>query len=159
MPAYYDVALPITTNGSTNTQSTGPHLTLRTGTNIDAEIRGVFVAARGTGTAGSGAIRVMTYATATSSSGTTVTPAKRNPNFAAATTSALSSQTGPGSTPTTRFQIGFSQTGGSNGWVPYEPDAALVLLAGGGANGNADVNSITTSASITCDLAVEFCEH
>jgi hypothetical protein len=158
MPAYYDVALPITTNAVAATLSSGPHLTLRTGTAVRARIQGLYVSARAS-TAGGGIARLHTLATATSSSGTTVTPAKRNPNWAAATTSALSSQTGPGSTRTQRVSVGFAQTGGQGGWVAWEPDAAIALNSGGGANGNADFDSIANAAAILADMTAEFAEE
>lgn len=157
-PFYYDVSLPITTNAGAGTQSSGPHITLRTVSNQTvAMVKGCYVGAR-SGTAGGGEIRAMTLGTATSSSGTTTSPAKRHPNSPAALTSCLSSQTGPGATPATRFSIGFAQTGGMGGWVAIEPDAAIMLLPNGGANGNLDINSISNAASVAADLTVEFSE-
>jgi hypothetical protein len=157
MPAYYEIGQPITTNAAAATLSSGPHLTLKTGTNVRAHIMGLYAGSRGA-TAGGGFLRAHTLATATSSSGTAVTPAKRNPNSAAATTSAMSSQTGPGTTRTHRILAAFAQTGGQGGWVAPEPDAAVQLLAGGGANGNLDVDSIANGASQLVDMLIEFAE-
>lgn len=158
MPSYYDTSYPFTTNASGATQSSGPHLTLRTAANQTVcMVKGIYAGARSS-TAGGGVLRVMTLGTATSSSGSTVVAAKRHANSASASTSALSSQTGPGSAPTSRLSVGFAQTGGMGGWVAIEPDAAIMLLPNGGANGNMDVNSYANSASIVADLTVEFSE-
>lgn len=158
MPMYYDVSIPITTATTAANQSSGPHLTVKSGTAVNAKIMQVMAAARGS-SAGGGILRAHTLSTATSSSGTTLTPNKRNPNSPSATSSALSSQTGPGSTPAQRIGIGFAVTGSPSGWVAIEPDSAIKLTAGGGANGNIDFNSIAAVASVVADLSVEFAEE
>lgn len=156
MPAYYDASLASTTSGTGGSQATACALKLLSGTSVSAALKGCYAAARG-GTAGGGILRAIAAATAQSSSGSTFTLAKRNPNSAAATTSAMSATT-CSQTATERFAVGFAQTGGMGGWVAIEPDAAVILLAGGGANGNMEFSPIANAASVTYDVTVELSE-
>jgi hypothetical protein len=157
MPAYYDVTFAATTNSAVNTQSTQTHIRLLTGTGLNAFIKGGYAAAR-SGTAGGGQLRCITAATAMSSQGTGATPTKRNPNTAAATSSAATATTCQGATTIVRWSVGFAQTGGMGGWVAIEPDASVQLNAAGGANGNAEFSTLANGASIPVDLTVEFSE-
>jgi hypothetical protein len=102
-------------------------------------------------------MRVITAGTAQSSSGSSFTPSKRNPNSAAATTSAMTGTTCSQAN-TERTAIGFAQTGGMGGWVAIEPDAAIYLQGGGGANGNAEFTTIANASSVTFDFTIEFAE-
>lgn len=156
-PMYYDVYFGATTNSTINTQSSSPHIRLLSGTAVDALVKGLYVAGR-SGTAGGGQVRMITAATAFSSMGTGYTPIKRNPNFAAAITSAATATTCSGNTTSVRASIGFAQTGGMGGWVAIEPDASIRLLSGGGANGNLEVSSLANAASIPVDITLEFSE-
>ncbi len=157
MPAYYEISTNSTTSGTAGSQATASALKLLTGTGVACDVKGIYAAARG-GTAGGGIFRMITAGTAQSSSGSTATPAKRNPNNATATTSAMTATT-CSQTATERTAIGFAQTGGMGGWVAIEPDAAIRLLGGGGANGNAEFSPIANAASVTYDFTVEFSEN
>lgn len=157
MPMYYDLASNSTTSSSAGSQSTSCAAKLLTGTGVGAGIRGVYAAARG-GTAGGGIMRVITAGTAQSSSGSSFVLNKRNSNFPTATTSAMTATT-CSQTATQRFAVGFAQTGGMGGWVAIEPDAEVLLQAGGGANGNAEFTTIANAASVTFDYTVELAER
>jgi hypothetical protein len=156
MPAYYDLAASVTTASTAATLSTASHAKFLTGTGVVAQLKGVYVAGR-SGTAGGGQFRVITAGTAQSSSGSSFVLTKRNANYPTATTSAMTATT-CSQTATLRASIGFAQTGGMGGWVAIEPDAAITLSAGGGANGNAEITSIANAASIAVDLTVELSE-
>lgn len=157
MPAYFDISTSFTANSAAGTQSTQAHIRLLTGSNVPALVKGCYVGAR-SGTAGGGQVRIITAGTAMSSQGTGFTPTKRNPNSQAATTSAATATTCQGATTTVRTSIGVAQTGGMGGWVAIEPDAAILLISGGGANGNAEIASVFNAASIVFDLTAEFSE-
>jgi hypothetical protein len=158
LPAYFDVAASLTSSTSAGTATSGA-IRLLTGTAVAAAIKGVYVGTR-SGTAGGGQMRLITAGTALSSMGTGITPNKRNPNtpYAAATTSAASGQTHANTT-NLRASIGTAQTGGMGGWVAIEPDAAILLLAAGGANGNFEAVPFYNAASMAYDITVEFSEQ
>lgn len=158
MPAYFDVAASLTSGSSAGSATSGG-IRLLTGTAVAAVVKGIYAGSRST-TAGGGQHRVITAATALSSMGTGITPSKRNPNtpYAAATTSAASGATHANSA-TLRLSVGSAQTGGMGGWVAIEPDAAIRLLAGGGANGNLETVAFYSSASVAYDITVEFDEE
>ena len=153
-PFFYEIQKSITSNGSANTES--DHLRLLTAANQEtAKIVGLYAGARH-GTAGGAQMRFKTFSTA-STTGTATTPAKRHPSNPAAATTAFTSPTA-GSGPTVRLAVGLAQTGGTGGWVALEPNAALSLLANGGANGNGDVFSIANGTSVAIDYTLEFSE-
>ena len=159
MPAYFDVSASLTSGTSAGSATSGG-IRLLTGTAVQALVKGIYVGTR-SGTAGGGQHRVITAATALSSAGSTgITPSKRNPNtpYAAATTSAASGHTHANSA-TLRLSVGTAQTGGMGGWVAIEPDAAITLLAGGGANGNLETVAFYNAASMAYDITVEFNEQ
>jgi hypothetical protein len=156
MPMYYDLSSQGTTSATAGSQTTSAHAKLLTGTGVSASIRGVYAAARG-GTAGGGIFRVITAGTAMDSGGSTATLQKRNSNYATAATSAMTAVT-CAQTANERTAVGFAQTGGMGGWVAIEPDAAILLQGGGGANGNAEFPTIANAASVTFDFTIELAE-
>jgi hypothetical protein len=158
---YYDMAVAATSSSSAGAQSTGAAARILASGTPSVSIRGCYAAARG-GTAGGGILRCITATTAFATcNASTYTPARRNPNYAAAASSYLTacncSQLAPAAG-AERFAVGFAQTGGMGGWVAIEPDAAVTLLTGGGANGNAEFSPIANAASVTYDFTIEFCE-
>jgi hypothetical protein len=157
LPFYYDVNRPITTNGTTLTESI--HLRALTVANtIGARLTGLYGTCR-SGTAGGASLRVKTWATA-STGGTSQTPAKRRSGSPAANCTWFndaSAITG-GTTQTVRLGVGMAQTGGMGGWMPFEADDALELAPNGGANGNLDVDSIAVGTSVAGDITAEFAE-
>lgn len=154
MPFYYDLNNALTSNGAAGTET--DHLRLLTVANqTPCRITAIYGASR-FGTAGGAILRVKTFATA-STAGASQTPAKRNPNSPAASTTAFTGPTA-GATPTVRQSIGVAQTGGTGGWFALEPDHAITLLPNGGANGNADLFSIANAASVTFDATLEIVE-
>lgn len=157
MPMYYDLTVSATTSSSAGSQATSSPAKLLTGTAVTAQVKGIYAAAR-MSTAGGGIVRAITAGTAQSSSGSTFTLSKRNSNFPAATTSAMTATT-CSQTATLRVGVGFAQTGGMGGWVAIEPDAAIQLVSGGSANGNIEFGHIANTASVTYDLAVELSEQ
>jgi hypothetical protein len=157
VPFYYDLNRAFTSNVSGATESN--HWRLLTVANQEtARIMGLSGGAR-FGTAGGGQLRIKTWSTA-STGGTSQTPAKRNPNSPAASTTAFNdaSTITSGTTATYRMSVGLAQTGGMGGLVPVEPAAAIALLANGGANGNADMVSIFNAASVTFDGTLDLAE-
>jgi hypothetical protein len=154
VPFFYSINNAVTSNGSANTETN--HLRLLTVANQEsAKVVGVYGACRH-GTAGGAQLRFKTFATA-STTGTTVTPAKRHPSYPAASTTAFAAPT-EGATPSVRLSVGMAQTGGTGGWVALEPAAAITLLANGGANGNGDLYSIAAGTSVPIDYTLEFSE-
>lgn len=155
MPFFYDIHNSVTSNGSANTETDHLRLLTVTGTAESAKIVGLYAGAR-FGTAGGAQMRIKTFATP-STVGSTQTPAKRHPSFPAAKVTAFTGPTA-GATPTVRLTVGVAQTGGTGGWVALEPMAAVTLLQGAGANGNADLFSIAASASVPIDYTLEVSE-
>jgi hypothetical protein len=47
---------------------------------------------------------------------------------------------------------------GPGGWVAPNPDSTILLTAGGGINGNADLIIGSNTVSLNCDVDVEHCE-
>lgn len=154
-PFFYDLNQSVTSNGSANTETDHLRLLTATGTAESTKIVGLYGAARH-GTAGGAQLRLKTFATP-STVGSGATPAKRHPSFPAAKTTAATGPTA-GGTPTVRLTVGLAQTGGTGGWVALEPGAAVTLLQGAGANGNADVFSIANGTSVPIDFTLEFSE-
>jgi len=155
MPFYYDINRSnVTTNGSAGTETDDLRL-LTVASQGHARIMALYGAAR-FGTAGGAQLRVKTFGTA-STAGSAVTPAPRNPRAPAAQSTAFSGPTA-GSTPVIRMTVGVAQTGGTGGWMALEPDHAIALLSGGGANGNGDVFTIANAASVVLDYTVEINE-
>ena len=157
MPMYYDVSQRAITAGTSETVQ----INFLTGTSKPTcSITGVFANSVGS-TAGGCVFTGSTFATAGTSSGTAVTPGKRNPNNAAAQVVAnvAAITTTGSSTRTVRIVVGFAQTGGQGGWVAVTPDTALQLVAGGGTNGYAEFASLANAASQTYNYTIEFYEN
>lgn len=158
MPYYYSVVRTpgtpgtlFTSNGTPNTKST--HLRLLTVANqLQAKIMGLFCNARFS-TAG-GAMLEIIRGGAAGSGGTSNTPNKAEPvGEPAASTTAFDdgSAITAGTTPVVQQTVGFAQTGGQGGWVALEDSDAISLAPNGGANGNAEVASFCSTASVTFD--------
>lgn len=165
MPQYYTVGkTPLTpgtlftANGTPNTLST--HLRFLTVANqMAAKIMGIFGNARFS-TAGGGMLALIKGGAA-GSGGTAVVPALKNKySQRAADTTVFSDATAitPGTTPLVQQTIGVAQTGGQGGWVALEDDDAHALAPNGGANGNAELGSFFSTASVTFDATVDFKE-
>lgn len=152
MPFYFAVSLQGITAGTSQTDQ----LQLLTGSQKRAcRVTGVYGAADNT-TVGGIAVRGGRFGTA-STSGSAVTPQKRDPDGPAAGTGANSLPTA-GSTFTQQLAASVSQTGGGQPWFAIEPDAAVTLDPDGGANGNMDFYTLASAASMALDLTVEFNE-
>ena len=158
MPFYYDVNRSVTTNATANTE-TGPETAVRTGTGVQMAMMAFYGSSKSpSGTSLAGVMyRVKTFATA-NTVGTAITAGKRNANSPTAVTGWFSGAT-TGTTATVRMTIGMSAPGGAGGWMAVEPDAALQLQSGGGANGNLEVFHIAGIASIVTDYTVDFADR
>ena len=134
-----------TTNGTANTLT--DHVRTLTGPTRAAMFNAIYLIGKGAGlTAISGiAIRANRYSTA-STAGSAQTPAPRDPTAPAST---ITYNTGPtrGTTATTQLAIGCGAAG-PGGWVAPNPDSVVLLVAGGGANGNVDFESISGTVSL-----------
>lgn len=153
MPFYFDANRITTTNGTTQTEST--HMAILTVANQNtAQIRALYGSMR-FGTAGGGALRLYTGASA-ASGGTALTPNKRHPDGPAASTGVVDDNSAitPGGTLKLRQSVGLSQTGGLGGWIALESADAVTLKPNGGANGNAEVKSIANGVSVPVDIGV-----
>lgn len=165
MPYYYScVKTPgtpgalFTANGSPNTKST--HLRLLTVANqLTAKIMGLYANARFS-TAGGGMLELIRGGAA-GTGGTANTPNKQDPyGERAADTTAFDDGTAitAGTTPLVQQTVGIAQTGGQGGWVALEDDDAPKLAPAGGANGNMEVASFCSTASVTFDATLKFKE-
>ncbi len=154
MALYYVTnAQGLTSNASAVTET--DHMRTLTGASRAAAFVQVIVSARNA-TVGGGTMRLRRYSTP-STVGTAITPAPKDAGAQAAVTTAF---TGPtvGTTATQVGSIGFSQTGAQGFWGAAEPNDALLLNAGGGANGNLDFVSICNGTSVPLDLTTEHIE-
>jgi hypothetical protein len=158
VPMYYSINRETSTNGSANTRS--PHLLALTGSGVAARIVGVYGSCQ-SGTAGGASLLLDVADTSAGSGGTAGTELKRNPSYPSATTvlTTDASAITPGSTLQTHVAVGLAQTGGMGGWVALEPDHALALRSGGGANGNCEVASKANGTSITLRATLEWAEY
>jgi hypothetical protein len=165
VPYYYSVTKTPTTpgslftsNGTANTKST--HLRFLTVANQQvAKIMGLFGSARFS-TAG-GAMMALVRGGAAGSGGTSNTPSKADYfQEPAANLTAFddASAITPGTGPIQQQTIGFAQTGGQGGWVALEDPDAISLAPNGGANGNLEMASFASTASVTFDATVRFKE-
>jgi hypothetical protein len=165
VPYYYSVVKTpgtpgtlFTANGTPNTKST--HLRLLTIANqLQAKVMGLFVNARFS-TAG-GAMVELIRGGAAGSGGTANTPNKAEPfQEGAANTTAYDDGTTitAGTTPVVQQTVGFAQTGGQGGWVALEDADAISLAPNAGANGNLEVASFASTASVTFDASLRFKE-
>ncbi|SRR6266542_983871 len=133
------------------------HLRMLSSTTRAMYIQALYLTGRGAGlTAISGInARIYRYATA-STAGTTVTPRPRDAGAQAMTGTIA---TGPtvGTTATLQLSIGCGAAGPS-GWIAPNPDSMILLNANGGANGNADLESASGTASLNFEYLVELQE-
>jgi len=145
----------VTTSGTPNTEV--DHLRYLTAATRQAAIIALYLLGKGAGlTAISGIVaRFKRFGTA-SSAGGAITPAPRDPTAPAAVLTGFTAPTA-GSTPTLQLAVGCGAAG-PGGWVAPNPDAAIVLVPGGGANGNVDLFSASGTASLNLEYAVEHSE-
>ena len=143
------------TNGTGNTETDMIRL-LTVANQQVAYISEVLGGAYNFTTVGGLSLRLRAFTTP-STSGSSATPTKRNQNNPTAQTTAFTLPT-PGSTALNHMSVGLSQTGGMGGWQALEPDATIQLLPNGGANGNLDLFSIATTASVPFDYTLSFRE-
>jgi len=158
MGFYYDVSRAETSNSSAGTAS--PHVWAVTAANQETlYVMGVFAASR-YGTAGGAQLRTYFNTGTIASGGTAYTPNKKNSsNPAAASTWASDASTiTAGTTLVLRNSVGFAQTGGMGGYVPPVGVGALQMRANGANPIDAEWDSLATSASVTFDLTIDFCE-
>lgn len=157
MPYVYSIApaANVTTSATANTEV--DHLRTLTGSTRIASIIGCYGIGKGAGlTAISGIVLRLRRFTTASTAGTAITPAPRDPTAPAAVLTAF---TGPtvGTTATQQLAFGFGAAG-PGGWVAINPDAGILLVAGGGANGNADILSASGTASLNFEYSTEHVE-
>lgn len=156
MAYYYSVDVQgAATNGTPNTETDMAQF-LTVAEQAPCNIVGIYGAAYNQTSVGGIVLRVRRYATP-STSGSAVTPAKRNTQSPAASTGVVTGPTA-GATATNLLSVGLAQTGGMGGWQALEPDAAIVLRPNAGANGNVDILSIATAATMDFDYTAEFNE-
>lgn len=141
MPFFYNITptSDVATSSSANTAV--DHLrTLTVGR--DVYVTGMYLVGKGQAQTSITGIQVYLQRMSTaSSSGSSITPAPRNSDYPSATLTAF---TGPtiGTTANIQLTIGMMSSG-VGGWVQPDPDAAIFLVNGGGANGNLDLLSQT----------------
>jgi hypothetical protein len=156
---FYDLERSVTTNGSSGAEST--HLWGTTAANQEtAFISGLYVASR-FGTAGGAQLRLKDNSGTIASGGTAQTPRPRNLRSGPAAQSTWKNDATAitnGATLTPRVSIGFAQTGGMGGWVATEPGAKIAMMPNGTNPVDVEITSVASSASVTADLTLEFCE-
>lgn len=161
MPYYYNTTKTpgtpgsfFTANGTPNTKST--HLRfLSVANQLGAKIMGVYANARFS-TAGGGMLALIRGGAA-GTGGTANVPSKTDTyGERAADLTALDdgSAITAGTTPLQQKTIGVAQTGGQGGWVALEDSDALSLAPNGGANGNMELASFFSTASVTFDATI-----
>jgi hypothetical protein len=152
---YYDVNRPDSTNASASTEDN--LLALRTVANQrTAAIMGLYISGRHS-TSGGIIMRLKTTGTI-GTGGSAVTPAKRDPDAPAASTTAFDKTFTDGATPTVRQIVGCAAQGGFGGWFAATLEQALIMKANGGANGNAELHTIGGAVSLPFDANLEFAE-
>lgn len=156
MSYYYAVNVQGASTNSSGDTETDMAQFLTVAEQAPCNIVGLYGAAYNQTSVGGIVLRARRWTTP-STSGSSFTPAKRNTQSPAASTGVVTGPTA-GSTATNLLSIGLAQTGGMGGWQALEPDAAIVLRPNGGANGNVDIISIATAATMTFDYTVEFNE-
>jgi hypothetical protein len=151
----YEVAphANVTTSGTANTEV--DHLRILTVASRGASITRLLAQGKGAGlTAISGImLRLNRYGTP-SSAGSSETPNPKHPAAPAAITTAF---TGPtvGSTPTAQLAVGCGAAG-PGGWVARDSVEKIHLEAGGGADGNVDVLSVSGTTSLNFEYSLGF---
>lgn len=158
MPFYYDLNRSITTNGTTNTEST--HLWGKTIANQQVVgIAAMYAAAR-LATSGGGQLRLKTNSGTIASGGTAQTPAPRNPLSRAADSvwANDASAITPGTTLTVRASVGFAQVGGQGGWIALEPEDRIQMMPNGANPVDVELTSVAVGVSVPVDATLEFAE-
>ena len=157
MPFVYQIAphVNVTTSGTANTEV--DHLRTATGATRAAAVTGCYVLGKGAGlTAISGiVIRLRRFATA-STVGTAITPSPKDPTAPASTITAATTPTA-GVTATQQVAFGCGAAG-PGGWVARDRDSEILLVAGGGANGNLDIFSASGTVSLNFEYSTEHIE-
>jgi hypothetical protein len=147
-----------TANGTPNTKST--HLRLLTVAGQQTcKVMGLYGNARFS-TAGGGMLAIIRGGAA-GSGGSANVPNKVDPyGERAADTTAFDdgSTITAGTTPLQQKTVGIAQTGGQGGWVALEDSDAMILGTAGGANGNLEIASFFSAASVTFDATLDFKE-
>jgi hypothetical protein len=157
MPVYYDFAKDCTSNGTALNSTT--HFRFLTIANQPTMSLSLLFGGCYGATAGGGVLRLIIPG-APGSGGTAQTPGKKRPTAVAASTtvfndtSAITAGTGA----VMRLLVGLAQTGGMGGYAPAEPDAAIQLLANGGATGNMEIASLFNAATQQFGLGGDFSE-
>lgn len=161
MPYYYNTTKTpgtpgslFTANGTPNTKST--HLRFATAANqLGVKIMGLYANARFS-TAGGGMLALI-RAGVIGSGGTSNTPSKVD-TYGERTADLTAFDDGSaitaGTSPLQQKTVGVAQTGGQGGWVALEDADALSLAPNAGANGNMEVASFFSTASVTFDATV-----
>ena len=143
-----------TGNGTPNTKST--HLRFATVANqLTAKLMGLYGNARFS-TAGGGMLALVRGGAA-GSGGTSNTPSKTDTyGERAADLTAFDdgSAITAGTSPLQQKTVGIAQTGGQGGWVALDDADALLLAPNGGANGNMEMASFFSTASVTFDATI-----
>jgi hypothetical protein len=157
MPAYYDFARDLTSNGTTGTLST--HFRFLSVANQAVGRLVLLCGGCRFATAGGGILRVVT-AGAAGTGGTAQTLQPKRPTFPAAATTLFNDASAitPGTGPILRIVIGLAQTGGMGGYTPAEPDDAVQLMPNGGANGNMEIGSMFNGTAVTFSISGDFSE-
>jgi hypothetical protein len=156
MPFYYDLVRAHTSNGTTLTES--EIIRLLTVAGNPTKVSGIYGSCR-FGTAGGATLRLK-RPTAAGSGGTAQVPAKKRPLAPAATNTPFNDATAltAGTGGVVQAGVGCAQTGGMGGWMPFEPEEAPEMVAGGGANGSLELFSIAVGLSVTLDATVQIAE-
>jgi hypothetical protein len=157
MPIYYDFAKDCTSNAATLTSTT--HFRFLTIANQPTMSLSLLFGGCYGATAGGGVLRLIIPGTP-GSGGTPQTPGKKRPISPNASTTLFNDTTGitPGAGAVMRFLVGLAQTGGMGGYAPAEPDAAIMLLANGGANGNMEIASLFNATGVQFGIGGDFSE-
>lgn len=152
---YFDIYRSITSNATPNTEDNV--LALRTVANQKtAYVKEQYVSGR-LNTPGGIVLRLKTTGTI-GTGGSAVTPAKRDPETAAAGTTAFDATFTDGATPTIRHIVGVAAQGGFGGWIAGELESAIKMLPNGGANGNFELHNVAAVASAPFESNTVICE-
>lgn len=129
-----------------------------TGSTRQATIQALYLTGRGAGlTAISGVSARVVKLQTPSTVGTAATPRPRDNNAPASTITISSGPTIGSGTVWVQVSVG-SGAAGPGGWVAPNPDSGILLVAGGGAAGNADLQVGSNTVSLNVDVDVEHFE-
>lgn len=154
MSYYYDVAESHTTNGTINTESNV--FRSATGSTRECHVSRIMAGASGVAVDAQIWLKLWRMSTA-STSGSAETPKPQdNSHPAAVTTVNLGATTGTKET-NPALQLAFNSRAMVQ-WVALNPDECHTLVAGGGANGNIDLLSEASTASVVVKYTYTFYE-